>query len=290
MAARATQSPHPDVEVVQAEVAVLEGQKKTLQNETLGIAADKKRLIEEGEAAKARIEEEVARKHREGGAELETLDNEIARMRLEKEKLEKTIEEAKVLASTHPRIVMAHTDAREALEKTEKDLASKRTELAALLGTEKELGRTVAGHQSLISSIEKDTEALDSKVSEATVALAQKNIERTELETLLGDLRATCAHLEKEKGLKTQELDRHLSGINERLGARLTLENDIAALEKRMAEKEGAIKEQDAALSERMGAAARLETHVNDKLVHLKELENRFTTEHLARMGYQKTE
>lgn len=95
------------------------------------------------------------------------------------------------------------------------------------------------------------------------------------------------AGIVKDLEITADSLTKEISGKKESLSV---ANAELIEVQKKVAEHKQAMATLDTESSTKAGNAARLEQHVDKKLVHLKEIEKQFTTEHLARFGYQKTE
>jgi chromosome segregation ATPase len=288
MAGRATQSQHPDVEALQAELAVLEGQKGIILNEVLAISADKKRLTEEFDAEKVRIDEELAQKHREGGAELEILDRAIATAREQKTTAELEAENARKVADALNTVRDTHQAAVAALTTTQEAIATQTEELSRLI-VSKELKGQIAQHTEALTSLKEMAQAVETEIAANQEQLRLISADVTHTLGLFDELKAEHGKMGEHKETLVKELGEVLDQVTKRSEVLAGINGKIADIETQVADHTAAMEAKEAAITERMANAARLEAHVDEKLQHLKELENRFTTEHLARMGYTKT-
>jgi chromosome segregation ATPase len=289
MAGRATQS-HPDVEALQAELAALEAQKHTVQTEMLGIATDKKRLHEEFEADKAKLDEELAQAHRNGGAELEILDEAIATAKTGKQQAEREFEEAQSKARALEGVHAAHSEATNQLASTQEAVKVAEKELAQLVAVRQEAEKAIASYRFSFEELAVQKKALAATLAQQKTDVEHVSGEHDALKISLYEVQQIHADYTARKEGAAVELDGIRGQINERLAARTELESEITVLGKQKAVHAAEMAEKDAGITERAARASRLEALVDEKLQHLKELENRFTTEHLARMGYSKTE
>lgn len=290
MAGRATQSQHPDVEALQAELAVLGGQKGIILNEVLAISADKKRLTEEFDADKARLDEELAQKHREGGAELEILDKAIATAKAQTAEAEREAAAARQTADSLATVHAAHEEATAQLSSIWEAIQTRSGEVARLTAAEEELRGTIAQHTEALATLKEDAQAIEAEIADNQEHLRLIAAEVAHTIGLFDELKAEHGKLGTHKEALVKELGDVLDQVTKRSEALAGINGQIADIEKQVAEHTAAMAEKEAALNERIGKASRLEAHVDEKLQHLKELENRYTTEHLARMGYAKTE
>ena len=198
----------------------------------------------------------------------------------------------------YQKIVKEETTRLEAVrESVKKDIADlhdqkvKETEeISRLKAVEQKLRESVTGltHdvvdlQEKIAPLEKELPALGAKIKSATENL-NSIVGRTANQKEAHDtfvahkakLEADVAQLSKELENKTKQ--------------KANLDIELIDTQKKIAEHKQQMTDRETEANTRAGNAARLELHVNEKLAHLKELESHFTTEHLARTGYKKTD
>lgn len=281
-----TTTQHPAVEAAHTDLASLEGQKNTVQAEILDSAENKKRLETDYEDRKREIEDDLAIRRREGDIEREKLENQNIPLKAENNRLEQSNSELKKEVATLGTTASSLTE----------QIGRKEIEREKLISSVGELVNTKIALQKEVNEITPEADALQSKVSlltkDATELEAKKQTlthEVTALETKHDSVSkshivVTTARNEAQKELT--DLEKKISAAKELLA---TTQNDFIEVERKsgeiVVEAAGKLKE----ANERLGNAHKLELHVDEKLSHLKELESHFTTEHLARFGYKKT-
>lgn len=291
MASRSTQqNKNPEVEESAVELERLEGEKQKIQNEMLDIVATNKRLITEGEAQKEKIEEEVAQKRQEGDAELEAFNRAIATTKSVKKQLENEVLELRILVSDRDNILISHQEAKEKLTGILESIKKTTNELTGLTSNQNTLLAQIKGHHEDIDSKMAEKQSLDERISLLKKEEDSLKNSHTELVTIIGKAVNDKESSIAEKEIKIKELNQILDEISKRRLALMQLQTEISTLEEKVAEHTTTMTEKEASISERIAIAARLEEHVDGKLQHLKEIEKMFTIEHLARIGYKKTE
>lgn len=284
---RQTISQTPDVEASQAEFAALESEKRKVQEETLAIAKNKQELEAAFKESAAKLDEEL---HIKRTAHAQALDD--------MEQKHRNVEAALTMISEVQGLAMTQT---KKFEAERDDIKKEVAELnGSVAGSKAEVNRLVLLKHNLNESIadaRTDYKDITSKITFKAAELngleaklsALKNAHAEFMPQVTAEVNAHKALVEEVAGLQTtlraleikiEDKQKELSSVN---GELMDVQKQVSGHKQSMAERE-------AEATTKAGNASRLELHVDKKLNHLKELEKQFTTEHLARVGYQKTE
>ena len=276
----------PDVEKAREEKEIIEGQKNTLQTEVLDIATTKKELEANFEDAKIRLQEEFDAKKKLLDAEIEKLQNTCVAWRRE----ELVARDAAQVAITQRDLLFIqkdehHNAVNEVISK--KDAVSADHDKLVELKTQLEKDIQVLTQE--VSDLEKSKDALISGIS--TLASKKKEAEK-ELAQTLSQISIEEDNLKKFQAEKatifgeSKELEKQIGSSKAEIKR---LQGEAVDFEKKASDYKAEMKAEEDRINEKMGSLSRLEQYVNEKRDELKEVESRFTSEHLARMGYAKS-
>lgn len=277
----------PAVEESHAELSILEGNKNAVQTETLSIADNKKRLEVDYGDRKRQIEDELTLKRREADLEKEALEKQNLNLKTEGQSVAQENQKVRAENAGYSAAAVIIKDSIARDEKTKEALT---TSVKALTVSKNELQTSVNDLTPKVAELTKKVELLTADVT---------SLEKRKKDAIDGHV-AKAAALEAvtkshdtlvmkrdEKQTEVNELDKTIAEKREEL-AKAT--SSVAEAELQVAAHRKEMFEKDKDSSERAARAARLEQHVQGKLEDLKEIEKQFTTEHLARFGYKKTQ
>lgn len=274
----------PDVEDSRAQLEFLEGQKKSTQDEMLGVAADKQRLESERSEIIKRLDAEILQKQKE----------------------------LKDIESAHQKVLAVHTKekydaelgsdtARKECTVIEQERDALKKEINALLAVKTGHSSSLAALRKQQSDVQYSVDLLKNEERQHKDRIEVLRRQRSSEEKLLAETEEKHANaksafnFEKDahqsltagKAEKEKEIIRLTEVRSERQAEIRVFEATLGELEKQKTDRVAEVAEQDRSSNERLRNATLLEQKVDAKLAQLKEFESHFTTEHLARVGYK---
>lgn len=280
-----TTTQDPDVEKSRAELESIEGRKASAQAETLAVAENKKRL--ESDLGKSK----------------ETLEAEIEAKRTELADAEKTHQIRMTQITSEEQVALRARDrAVEAKDQAEKDNQTAQATLAetkgkndtlalnvvALVKEEKRLKDSIGHLSPQVRILEKKLDKLTSELSDINKKIAAAQTEHSASIPAYEEEKRVHAELLANKNVKIAEVNAAANELAEVKKKISDANQELTEVQKKRAEHETAMQKREEEINTRNANASRLEQHVDEKLETLKKLEDKFSTEHLARVGYQK--
>ncbi len=280
-----SQNQNPDLEQAHKELADVEGRIASAQTILADIIANTKRVEGEGSKKLDELHEEITVKQAElkgvqdahraviSGHDIEknTAKSAAAIAIQEKEATDKALDESIRLYTEQKETHKKHMVEVDALKKQESDI---RSSISELTRAESELKKNIAAANVEFTPLVHKKE------------IAKNTLEELSLRTEV--LKKEHASLDTSKEDKQNELMTLRQSVEQETTKLADLKSEVADFEKQKAEHVAHIVEQNRQANERLGAATRLEQHIEGKRQELKKIEEKFTTEHLARMGYSK--
>lgn len=282
-----TTTKHPDVAASQDDLAILEGRKDAVQKEILVLAENKKQLEADFKTSTEKLDHDLKEKREAHMGELAELSDSIRDTRVVLKKLEAD-------KKTHADELIHLDEKRGAIVKDINTFHGKRSALVNEIGTLetriKELGHIRDTLRTDIKTLETSKTDLEKKVHELTEKIRIDGEAHDRIIAHKQLMEGDHAKLVVSKNDTQNELDALNHTIKEKIDELAGLKASIIEVQKEVSDHKQVITAADVEISTRNANAARLEAHVSAKLTELKELEQHFTTEHLARVGYKKTE
>ena len=282
-----TISKHPDLKASEEELAVLEAAKNTSQGEVLSIAANKKQLEEDFEAAKKRLDEELTLKRAAHAKEMDEMEQKHRNMEMAVITMESVQAMMKEQTATREQV-------RDSVKKDIADLhdekVKEKAEVTRLQILVHNLGDSIKDARTDYKELEEKIAPLQKELSILQGKIKDSTEKYSDLSDSVAAYHSEINELDTRKRKDTSILEQLSKEISDKTKQKVDLDIELVDAQKKLSE----VKQQAAAVeadaNTRAGNAARLEVHVDGKLEHLKELESHFTVEHLARGGYKKTE
>lgn len=277
----------PDVEASRAELDALEGHKAKAQAGVLTLAENKNRLESDYDERKREIEDELLVSRREADIEKEHLHDEVSAILSAKEKLEHRGSE---LRNENAALGEANGKLREDVRQSEMKKGEVFGIVAELQKQERELRALVTALEPQVDGLTHRKQTLERDITR--LEISKVNTTRDLAEVRDEDNRARIDHhawLTTRKN-ERETIMKELSEMRAEVEKLITLRDEVRALEAKAEKINADCDERESGANERMANATKLEQHVQEKLESLKALESQFTTEHLARFGYRKTE
>lgn len=285
------QTQNATVETTRAELNTIDGNKRGVQIELDSIIENKRRIEKEYEARRREITDDLAIVKRESEMERDKLLAVNFDLKRDSEKL-----------AEQNRVIRVATAAlNETHSAIERDSSQARSKLGILIAdiekSRSELSQIKQGIDLLSPELQTLTNALTNGRAELKGVELAKLRTTEKLSTLDAEHSTKSADHEEfvrtntsEKGARTAELSDIQSQIAVKSSELKVVSAKVAELEATVTAYRDEFEKKDAEITTRMKAATNLETHVQEKLESLKTLESAFTTQHLARFGYKKTE
>lgn len=276
-----------DVEASQAELAVLEGKKNQTQEETLAVAKNKQELEDAFAAAKKQLDEELQAKRATHAKALDDMEQKHRNI----EMALSTIESVHTMTKEETaRLEAACNGAKEELLGIQDLLAKDKAEVTRLGILKHNLEEGIKDYRTDLRELNEKIEPL--KKEHADLLITWRSTSESNA-ALTGNMLRSQEVLNKIKE-EAEGLTTTLVALGKRIDEKKELlfaaNGELIDVQKKVSDHKQAMAALDAEISTKAGNAARLEQHVDKKLTHLKEIEKQFTTEHLARFGYKKTE
>lgn len=277
----------PDVEASRAELDALEGNKVNAQAEVLGIAENKKRLESDYEERKREIEDELLVARREADIEKKHLHDEEIVLRTQHDQLRL---KSSVLRSENAAFAETNTKLVETVQQNQAKKEETLGIIAELQSHERELRASVTTLEPQVNGLTQSGNDLQRDITRLEISKVNSNRElidvRDENNKSRIDHHAWLTTCKSER----EALATELSGMKSEVERLIPLRDEARMLQTKAEKINADCNVRETSANERMANATKLEQHVQEKLESLKALESQFTTEHLARFGYRKTE
>ncbi len=277
----------PKVEEASTELESIVGQKKSVEAEITSTVTNKKRLEQEYEDRKREIEDDLAIRKREVEKEKANLDNQNLFLRDENKKLEQS---KQILQKEHDTFVIIIKTISEQSERDKKALEIISSDVARLTKEKNELQQSINNFTPQVVALESKIAVLQIEYDKLEKAKKETTTIHTTLSTELVEIKKSHSSLTASKDIKQKEINDLDVQIKDTKDKLIIAQSELAEIVNLIQSKKEDLDKRETDLNTRMGNAQRLEVHVSEKLDHLKEIEKQFTNEHLARVGYKKTE
>lgn len=272
----------PDVEAAQAELEKISSEKNNLQAEITHLADTKKRLIDEFEQGKRRMDEGLSAKRIEIETEISTLRTSCDSLRVGNKDLEesksKLTENNAALLSENTLLNEANAKKRAERNILEKEIRDGQSTLLSLDKKCHDLDES-------LTSLEKTRIDLASRISalEETNKKLKKEADNLLLER--ADHRSSLKASVDEKVLSEAALAESKKNIENDRAELVRLQAEIFKAQGDLASYKAEKQEEENKIHEKMGNLARLEASVEAKLELFKAAKEHFTSEELLKMG-----
>lgn len=274
-----------DTEEARIELERIEGHKNAMQTEVLGIAQNKKELVTSFEDAKVRLNSEFEQKKSSFNSEIKMLEDRINVLKVEKSKAEKVGEQA-------------NTESQKMLvikENIKTDIAKLTTEQQQNNSNKVSLVKSINELESQLKQLKSDFDNFSNIKSDLVKEIKEKTDEKSKLAKDILESEGLVSKYTSDINVLVEQHKHALSDSDsskkslEEIQPKLSVANaELLDTQKKKVELEQKMQERENDVNKRMGDLTRLEVVVDGKMVQLKELEQHFTTEHLARGGYKK--
>ena len=274
----------PDVEESRVELEHLESKKNTAQTDVLAIAANKKQLETDFEEAKQRLDTQI----------------EAKKVELRKAEVD-TVKFSQVVAASKKEAELARDRAIEEHKQADKELDIVRAAVAEQKGKKEALDEVIKSLTSIEQRLRSSIAHLAPQERTLEVRKVKLFKEVVDLEKKVGGLMASHAEKQAVYAEKQHEHEaliavkestkKEIAQMSESLASQSRLlstgGNELMDIQKKRAEHETAMQERESAANERMANATHLEQRINVKLEQLKQIEQKFAVDSLARTGYK---
>lgn len=277
----------PDVEASQVELAAIAAEKETKQGEVLAIAQNKKELEQAFEESKVKLDAELTAKRESSAIEIAALDKIIAAKKVEAEVLEK---ENVNMRSFNGALKTEGESLRSYLARKREELSTITTAIDTHTQTGKKILTDIKTCKDELEALVKNKEAAELGCKNIEQKLKELHLSHSAKSDELSSATTEFKQLLEHKAIASAGLRDIELKISDKKDVLSVLNQEEISIQKKISEQKEFIAKQDADSTLRMGNAARLEQHVDKKLSDLKAVEAHFTTEHLARIGYKKTD
>lgn len=277
----------PETEEARAQEAVdlLEGHKNTLQSEITALAENKKQFEADFADSKQKMESELVLAREEINAEKLRINgsNETFKRENKELKIQNEILKEAYTANT------ARLDGVEFIIQNDKKVKEQlESDIQSLKNTIESDSRKSKGLISEISLLEdrvgvliRQTDEYEKRIAESSENLKKTQEHHAKSTLSLKEISSDKSEIETELAQLKSEIEiarTKISAVNDEL---FRAQGELASVK---SEKQ----KLDTDTATKAGNLARLEARVEEKMIQLKEAETHFTTEHLARVGYQK--
>lgn len=276
-----------ETEVASSELEHIENTKHTVQSEVLTIADQKKRLEESYGERKREIEDDLAISKRQAEQEKESLSGQNVTLKNENTKLEQANIE---LRAKNSNLVSERDVLVKDIERSKVELEKLKSGIVPLVEEKKELQKSINDLSPKLAVMQERYSILNRDVID--LEKRKKMIIDDHAVNIAGLKKVTDSHnaLVIARDSKQKEVDDIDALLKDKKEALDKSKIEVSDFERIIIHFKQEMDKKTEETNTKMKNAANLEIHVDEKLTHLKEIEKQFTNEHLARMGYKKTE